>query len=216
MVKIVKNSFEILSDTDGDKALKHIELCARNCYKSEGSISEDVSSAKRMIGKLIELGHTAMLEHYSITVRLNCSVGCYKELTRHRMASYAIESTRWCSYDKDKFGKEIKVILPNNIDESSELYDIWLKAMEDSERYYFEMAKKGGKPDQIRSVLPHSTCGSTIITANIRSWRNIFELRCAKDAHPEIRELMKLVLKEFHKIYPVFFDDLYNKFCGGE
>ena len=79
-MKIIEPSVEIMQEIDGDKILKHLELCARNCYKSEGNITEDTSSAIKMINKLIELDHTAMLEHYNVTVRFICDVGVYKDI----------------------------------------------------------------------------------------------------------------------------------------
>lgn len=88
-MKLVSPKVEIITPIDGEKILKHIEICARNCYKSEDKITPD--SARSMIKKLIALGHEAMIEHYNITVKLTCDVGCYKDLTRHRHASFAIE-----------------------------------------------------------------------------------------------------------------------------
>lgn len=209
MVKIIDPSIEVLSELDGEKMLKHIELCARNCYKSENNITEDVSSAVKMVKRLIELGHTAMLEHASITVRLTCDIGVYKDLTRHRMASYAIESTRYCNYSKGKFGNELTVIRPIHIDEETEAYAIWFRCMEEIEKRYLEMAGAGCLPDQLRMVLPHSTAASVVMTTNIREWRHIFELRCAKPAHPSVRQITLMLLKKFHAELPVLFDDLF-------
>lgn len=211
-MKIVKPSVEIMQEIDGDKILKHLELCARNCYKSEGNITEDTTSAVKMINKLIELDHTAMLEHFNITARLICDVGAYKDLTRHRHVSFAIESTRYCNYSKDKFGNEISFIKPCHIEENTVEYDLWKKCMEDIEKYYFKMAKLGCKPDQLRMILPHSTASSVVMTANIREWRYIFKLRCAKAAHPTVREIMLLLLNEFHNKIPVLFDDIFNEY----
>lgn len=212
MVKIVEPSVEIISEIDGEKILKHIELCARNCYKSEGNITEDISSAKRMINKLIEMGHTAMIEHYSITFKMLCDIGVYKDLTRHRMCSWAIESTRYCNYSKDKFGNEITFIKPVNIKDDTDEYAIWYNTMLEIEQSYNEMAKLGCTPDQLRMLLPHSTAASVICTCNIRELRHIFGLRCAKAAHPSVRQIMLMTLNEFHKRIPVLFDDLYEQF----
>lgn len=212
MVKIIEPHVEVISEIDGDKILKQIERCARNCYKSEGNISEDTTSAIKMINKLIELDHTAMLEHFNITIKLLCDVGTYKDLTRHRHCSFAIESTRYCNYSKGKFGNEISVIKPCNMDENSGIYHTWLKAMNDMERAYMQMAEIGATPDQLRMILPHSTAASVILTANIREFRHIFNLRCAKAAHPSVRQIMLMTLNEFHNKIPVLFDDLYEQF----
>lgn len=212
MVKLIDPSVEIVSDVDGDKILKHIELCARNCYKSEGNITEDTSSAVKMIGKLIELDHTAMIEHYSITARLICDVGVYKDLTRHRHCSFAIESTRYCNYSKGKFGNELTFIKPCNMDETKGIYHTWLKTMKDIENAYMQMSELGALPDQLRMILPHSTAASVIMTANMRELRHMFKLRCAKQAHPSVRQVMLMLLKEVHSKIPVLFDDLYEEF----
>jgi thymidylate synthase (FAD) len=211
-MKIIEPNVEILSNINGDEILKHLELCARNCYKSESNITEDTTSAIKMINKLIELDHTAMLEHFNITIKLLCDVGTYKDLTRHRHCSFAIESTRYCNYSKGKFGNEISVIKPCNMDENSGIYHTWLKAMNDMERAYMQMAEIGATPDQLRMILPHSTAASVILTANIREFRHIFNLRCAKAAHPSVRQIMLMTLNEFHNKIPVLFDDLYEQF----
>lgn len=211
-MKIIEPNVEILSNINGNEILKHLELCARNCYKSESNITEDTTSAIKMINKLIELDHTAMLEHFNITIKLLCDVGTYKDLTRHRHCSFAIESTRYCNYFKGKFGNEISVIKPCNMDENSGIYHTWLKAMNDMERAYMQMAEIGATPDQLRMILPHSTAASVILTANIREFRHIFNLRCAKAAHPSVRQIMLMTLNEFHNKIPVLFDDLYEQF----
>lgn len=212
MVRIIEPSVEIVSEINSDKMLKQIEKCARNCYKSESNITEDTTSAVKMIGKLIEMGHTAMIEFADVIVNLHCDVGVYKDLTRHRHCSFAIESTRYCNYSKGKFGNEISVIKPCNMDENSGIYHTWLKAMNDMERAYMQMAEIGATPDQLRMILPHSTAASVMMKANIREWRHIFNLRCAKAAHPSVRQIMLMTLNEFHNKIPVLFDDLYEQF----
>ena len=206
MVKIIEPKVEIITPIDGDYILKHLELCARNCYKSEDKITTD--SAKTMIKKLLEMGHEAMIEHFAITVKLTTDVGAYKDLTRHRMASFAIESTRFCNYSKGKYGNELTFMRPSNMEEGSEIYNIWYKTMEMIENSYMEMAAKGAKADQLRIMLPHSTKADVIMTANIREWRHIFKLRCAPAAHPSVQEIMLLLLKEFRKQIPIFFEDI--------
>lgn len=96
----------------GVEELKHIERIARTCYKSEDKISDDLSSAKKMIANLILNGHEAMIEHSKLSVEFCVDRGVSHELVRHRLASFAQESTRYCNYSKDKFGGEITVINP--------------------------------------------------------------------------------------------------------
>ena len=206
MVKVINPSVEILTPLDGIYICKFIERCARNCYKSEGNITE--TSYQNMLKKLIELDHTAMLEHFNITAKLTTDTGVLKELTRHRMASYAVESTRYCQYNKDKFGNEITFIKPCHIQEGTNEYQLWYNCMVDIEKYYNIMAELGCKPDQLRMLLPHSTKTDIIITANIREWRHILKLRTAKAAHPTIQEIMNLVKNEFQSKIPILFDNI--------
>lgn len=206
MVKIVSPSVEVITPLDGDYILKHLERCARNCYKSEDKITSD--SAKIMIKKLLEMGHEAMIEHFSITVKFTTDVGAYKDLTRHRHASFAIESTRFCNYSKGKYGNELCLMRPSNMEEGSEIYNIWLKSMTEIEQAYLKMATHGATVDQLRMLLPHSTKADVFMTANIREWRHIFKLRCAPATHPSIREIMTILLKQFRAEIPVLFDDI--------
>lgn len=212
MVKIVEPSVEIITEIDGNKILKTIERAARTCYKTEDNISEDASSAKKMISKLIEMGHTAMIEFADVHVILTADTGVLKDLTRHRHCSFAVESTRYCNYSKGKFGNEITVIKPCNIEEGTKEYDLWLDCMNNIETTYNQMAELGCKPDQLRMLLPHSLKCNINLKANVREWRHIFSLRCAKAAHPSVQEIMKMVLVEFHKQIPILFDDLYETF----
>ena len=109
-MKIISPSFEILTPLDGQAILKHIELCGRVCYKSEDKITD--TSAATFVASIIKRGHEAVLEHYDITVKFICDRGVSHELVRHRLASYCQESTRYCNYSKDGFGREITVIWP--------------------------------------------------------------------------------------------------------
>ena len=206
MVKIVSPSIEVITPLDGDYILKHLERCARNCYKSEDKITSD--SAQKMIKKLIDLGHEAMIEHFSITVKLTTDVGAYKDLTRHRHASFAIESTRFCNYSKGKYGNELTFMKPSNMEEGSKIYNIWYQAMTDIEKHYLDMAAEGAAADQLRMLLPHSTKADVFMTANLREWRHIFKLRCAPATHPSVREIMTMLLNKFRSQLPVLFDDI--------
>jgi thymidylate synthase (FAD) len=206
MVKIVEQSFEILSDIDDDKILRDIELAARTCYKSEDKISED--SHKKLVAKLIELNHSAMLEHAILRVKFITNRGVTHELVRHRLASYAQESTRYCNYSTNKFGNEISVIKPVWIDEKPQLKEIWLKAMENAEKSYLEMIKNGAVAQEARELLPIDTKTEIVVTTNIREWRHIFSLRCSSGAHPQIRVLMIGLRDELQKKIPILFDNL--------
>ena len=109
-MKIVNPWIEV-EKIDGIQIMKKIERACRTCYRSEGNISED--SYKNLLKNCINRGHESVLEHEKVSIRMYCDIGVYKDLTRHRFASFSIESTRYCSYDKDKYGNEIKCINPS-------------------------------------------------------------------------------------------------------
>ncbi len=123
-MKIIKPSYEIRTDLPGNGiwVLKDLEEDARTCYKSEDWITEDGESARKLIKRLIDSGHLAMLEGFDIKVRFICDRGVSHELVRHRLCSFSQESTRYCNYSKDKFGNEITVIEPVIFEELDALY----------------------------------------------------------------------------------------------
>lgn len=189
---------------DGKKIMKNIERACRTCYRSEGKITDE--SYKTLLKNCITRGHESVLEHEKITVRMYCDLGVYKDLTRHRIASFSIESTRYCNYGKDKFDNELKIIKPCNIEEGTELYENWKNTCEVIEKNYMEMSKSGALPDQLRMILPHSIGAEVTMTANIREWRHILALRTSNHTHPSIRQLLIPLLLHFKEIMPEIFD----------
>ncbi len=195
-MKMIAPSHEILNMQDGESILKRIELAGRTCYKSEDRITPD--SAKGFVKRILDSGHHSVIEHINITVRFICDRGVSHELVRHRLASYSQESTRYANYSKDNFGSEIIVIKPLFWSEDSPEYREWLKAMETAEQAYMRLIELGVSPEQARSVLPNSLKTEIVMTCNIREWRHVFNLRCSRTAHPQMREIILPLLKEFH------------------
>lgn len=211
-MKIIENSYSILTDLSDTKntILKPIEIAARTCYKSENNITDD--SCLRLCKMLIDRGHTAMLEHSQITVRFIINRAIANEIVRHRIASFSQVSTRYCNYSKDKFGSEITVIAPEELlPESSDNYIMWYNSCKLSEDTYMNLINNKVKPEIARDILPLCLATELVVTANIRSWRNIFSLRTTIYAHPHMRKLMRKLLDDFKSKIPVLFDDInYN------
>lgn len=221
-MKIRKAGYEILTPISegGVKELQHIERIGRVCYKSEDKITEDGESAKKFVKMLINAHHEAMIEHSTLSVMFTVDRGVSHEMVRHRIASFAQESTRYVNYSKDKFGNEINVIdLRPGIEldrkmsgMSAEVIDAvlkeWEQAMIDAEKHYMRLIELGATAQIARSVLPNSTKTNITITANYREWRNYFRLRTADDAHPQIREVSVPLLMELKERIPVIFDDM--------
>ncbi len=190
---------------DGVKIMKRIERACRTCYRSEDKISED--SYKNLLTNCLNRGHESVLEHEKITVRIYSDIGSYKDLTRHRFASFSVESTRYCSYNKDKYGNEIAIIDPVYI-EDKEVYATWKNAMEEMEKSYMKMKELGATTDMCREILPHSTAAEYTMTANIREWKHILELRTTNHVHPAIRQILIPLLLLFKEQMPEIFGNI--------
>lgn len=205
-MKIIKPYIQIEDEINGMEILKKIEKVGRTCYKSESLITED--SALKFVKMLVDRSHEAMIEHVSITVRIVCDRGVSHELVRHRIASYAQESTRYVNYSKDKFGNEITVIKPCFWKTNPENYSIWEETMKNAESQYFKLLENGATPETARSVLPNSLKTEIVATMNLREWRHFFKLRADKAAHPQMREVAHMILRDFQRRIPVIFDDI--------
>lgn len=203
-MKIIKQSYRILWNP-GDV----IEKAARTCYRSKDKITKDGSSDQKIKEMLTTLGHTAMLEHSVLSVEFTTDRAIANELERHRLCSFAQESTRYCNYSKDKFGNELTFVQPEWIlDLFTYEASIWVDACVMAEHTYLALLKKGLKPEDARCVLPLCLATKLVMTTNYAEWRHILKLRTAKGAHPQMRALMIPLLEELQETIPVIFDDI--------
>lgn len=143
-----------------------------------------------------------------ITVKFITDQGILREFTRHRVFSFAVESTRYCNYTKDKFSNEVTFIQPNWIsDKDIENYHMdfgyftdqdtnhitavnrFISALKNAEYFYMELIKLGWKPQQARNILPLATKCDMVMTGFVSDWKHFFELRDATSAHPQAQEL---------------------------
>lgn len=215
-MQIIKAGYEIVDTLNGAEILKKIEKVARVCYKSEDKIGE--GTAEKMVRALIKSNHLAMLEHFSFSVKFIVDRGVSHEIVRHRVASFAQESTRYCNYGSK--GGEITFIEPFYLmadgvkvstDNWSERYGAWVSACEEAEKSYLRMIADGASPQEARAVLPTSLKTEVVMTANLREWRHFFSLRACGSTgkpHPQMLEVAVPLLKELKELIPVVFDDL--------
>jgi len=201
-MKILKPFFVIEDEIDGERILKNLERYGRTCYKSEDRITPE--SAREFVARILKGGHESVIEHEKVTVRIICDRGVAHEIVRHRIASYSQESTRYCNYKS----RGIRVIEPFFFVGDNKKYQIWLSTMHACEDAYNALIKAGATPQEARSVLPNSLKTEIIITYNLREWRHFFRLRCSKQAHPQMREVIIPLLQEFKRRIPVIFDDI--------
>lgn len=150
-----------------------------------------------------------------ITVKFTCDRGVSHEFVRHRVFSFAQESTRYCNYNKDKFGNECTFIIPSWLDYEEQQFtdkndsscsirtdlsehEYFIDLLLEAERTYnFLVQYCGWKPQQARAVLPNSLKTELIMTGTIEQWEGFFKLRDANDAHPQARELAAPLHEEF-------------------
>jgi thymidylate synthase (FAD) len=200
-MKIIRPSVEFLWMTQSP--LEAIELAGRTCYKSEDRITS--KSAEKFIHMLLNKGHEAMLEHASMSYRIVCDRGVTHEIVRHRLFSYAQESTRYVNY-KDG----IEVISPFNdviTPEDAATAGIWQQTMQYCESTYRYLIENGEKPQIARAVLPTCVKTEIVVTGNMREWRHFFKLRTAKDAHPQMQEVANMLLFDATYRVPILFDE---------
>jgi thymidylate synthase (FAD) len=202
-MKIIGQSYRILWNP-GDV----IEKAARTCYRSEDKITDDGSSDQKIKEMLTTLGHTAMLEHSVLSVEFTTDRAIANELVRHRLCSFAQESTRYCNYSKDKFSNELTFVKPEWVNDCTFGSNLWLGICDMAERYYKALLTNSLKPEDARCVLPLSLATKLVMTTNYAEWRHILELRTSKAAHPQMRALMIPLLKELQETIPVIFDDI--------
>lgn len=189
--------------------IERLERYARVCYKSENN--ENAYHDPNFLSRLIKNGHESVIEHEKITVLFIIDRGVSHELVRHRVASYSQESTRYCNYNKEKYGNEITVIEPFYFEDTAN-YNLWKEACLFAEMSYIKLIKNNCSPQEARSVLPNSLKTEIVVTFNIREWRHFFKLRCSPAAHPQMKQVSIPLLLLFKDKLNALFEDLeYDK-----
>jgi thymidylate synthase (FAD) len=196
-MKIIEPSVELYKDKSALDIYKSIERAGRVCYKSEDKITE--YSHDPFIRGILKRGHEAVIEHEKVTVKVICDRGVTHEVVRHRLASYCQESTRYCNYSK----LGITFIQPD-----FEFTQDDLDFMFAMENHYNKRISQGLKPQQARYFLINGIKTEIIITFNLREWRHFFKLRCAPTAHPQMKQVADMLLKEMKEYIPLFYEDI--------
>ena len=143
--------------------------------------------------------------HTWYSVRFTCDRGVSHEIVRHRPASYAQESTRYCNYSKDQFGGEITVIQPPFFAPDSLPYKHWKQGIQAAEAAYFDLLNDGCTPQEARTVLPNSLKTELIMTATAAEWLHFIELRVDSHAHPQMREVATQAADKLAQVDPAVF-----------
>ena len=141
-------------------------------------------------------------EHHikRVSIRFICDRGVSHEFVRHRVMSFAQESTRYCNYSKDKFGNEITFISPCWLPDvkAKECFEYILQK---TEQAYFHLLQEGWLPQQARAVLPNSLKTELVMTGFVDDWKHFFLLRSSIASsgkpHPQAEELAQPLMIEF-------------------
>lgn len=141
--------------------------------------------------------------HMDVTVKFICDRGVSHEIVRHRVGSFAQESTRYCVYRSN-----ITVIRPSWCAEGSDVYNAWLNGCMRAEEDYFALLNAGAVAQEARSVLPNSLKTEIIVTMNLNGWDHFFGLRCAPDAQPDMREVAQMAEDMFDIVVFPELDDV--------
>lgn len=182
--EVVEHTVELLECTP--LASLQVAMAARTCYRSEKPMK--ISEADDFVKMLIHKGHESPLEFAHIMLRITTSRDITHELVRHRLASYAQESTRYVRY-KNGVQKvrpvEIKEYLEDGTPNPA--YLVWLDGCRAAEKAYIELLRITHRPELARTVLPGSTRTTIVMQMNMREFRHFLRLRMASAAHPDMR-----------------------------
>ena len=193
-------------------------------YKEYGGIEEEyltsineietepVKFKAEYISDYTTLSNEERMLHEDISVLFTVDRGVTHEMVRMRECSFAQESTRYVNYTKGKFGSEITVVKPCFWPEDSALYKEWAASCQADEKSYFRLIELGATAQEARDVLPTSTKAEIVMTANLREWHHVLNLRACHAtglAHPQIAEIMTPLLQEWQNSdYAFAFADL--------
>lgn len=207
---------------------KTIACAAKLCYSpsSIDTVMDGLTAEKTdsFLAMLTEIGHESPIEHASFTFGIEgVSRSLLAQITRHRMASFSVQSQRYVKEAAFEF------VLPPEIEAVPKAKALFLAAMEEDQKHYdqlTELLKKRhtevftaeGKDEKTaarmaekkaiedaRFVLPNACTTKMICTMNARSLMNFFSHRCCMRAQWEIQELAALMLFEVRKVAPTLF-----------
>lgn len=202
-MRVIKPTIKFIDQIDGDAIIRKLDKLARVCYQSTPKSNYTMGN---LIKNCIKSGHESVIEHVSLTFDLVTDIGVLAELTRHRLASYSVESTRYCKYLDD-----IEYIEPIEFrgDNDSFAYKVWREScLRDEDAYCNLMDIPSIGTDIARNVLNKSVKTEIIFTMNLRELRNMFKLRCSKPAHAHIKQVMIPLLLVLKERIPIIFDDI--------
>lgn len=187
---------------------KTCAIAGRLCYSSVGieELKEKLTQEKieDILKKIIKSGHLSVLEHASFSFGIEgVSRALLAQLTRHRIASFSVQSQRYVRFDK----KTPDFVVPPTISKDEKLAAKYNEFLKLSQQYYNEFLQAGIPAEDARYVLPNASSTKIVMTMNARELRHFFELRCCNRAQWEIRDMACRMLKLARQTAPILFND---------
>lgn len=220
MILLHQTASLVFATEDSDHLIEDI---ARTCYQSEAKKTGLSKDATEFVCRLIKREHMAMIEFGYAIIRIITDRGVTHEMVRHRLASYAQESTRFCMYDdhvkfiipvwlKDWYREsQYRITKPITFREPTDVSN-WMLAMLQAEATYHHLLKiEQWTPQQARAVLPNSLKTEIVMGANFREWCHFLDLRLSAHAHPQMRDVAEKIAKILSLVNSTIFGRYINE-----
>lgn len=185
---------------------KTCAIAGRLCYSAVG-VEEldkklDDPKIKDILTKIVKSGHLSVLEHASFTFAIEgVSRALLAQLTRHRIASFSVQSQRYV-----KFKNGIDYVIPQTIKKNKELLKEYEEFLKSIEKFYTKLLETEIPAEDARYVLPNAVSTKIVLTMNARELRHFFALRCCNRAQWEIRDMSCRMLKLAKEVAPILFE----------
>jgi thymidylate synthase (FAD) len=202
----VKQKVELVRHTLEGEALT--ALAAKLCYAGGDleTLRERIqkNDQRAFISKVMQMGHESVMEHVSFTFLIEgVSRSLLAQLTRHRIASFSVQSQRYVSYEKG-FG----YVVPPAVEAlGTEAVTEYAAQMDQMLTWYQDWQQKLGTNEDARFVLPNACETRLLMTMNVREIRHFLELRMCRRAQWEIRQLAETVFALCYTEAPELFAD---------
>ena len=187
---------------------KHVELLAYTpdpvvVAQTAAGMCRATGPTKKGLEVAIESGHESVLEHVSFTFRIrDVSRAFLAQITRHRLASFSVESQRYCKYTD-----VVRMVMPPSMEANAEAQEIYRQTIIDAANTYRSLLDLGVDAEDARFVLPEATVTNMVVTMNARELRHFFSLRCCNRAQWEIRAVADEMLALCKQTAPELFKD---------
>jgi len=181
-----------------------VARAARLCYHPGGypelRQALDQSGVAELVRHLRRAGHLSPFEHADFQFYVEGSRAMLAQLTRHRIASYSVQSLRHVTPERPEY------VVPPSVRRDPALLGLYRRRMREAFAAYRELLSLGVPAEDARFLLGQGVATRLVCTFNARSLLNLFRLRCCRRAQWEIRQVAYQMLREVRRVAPVLFE----------